>query len=157
MTLGDVPTDLLLAAKAHIDALIREFALLASGAAGGATSPVPQEFSALIERVVGNFSEARQSIKKQALRAAERGEPRTQLKLFLPLAAAEAGLEYLAALEEIDSYCRSEQMLTLETPRHTSFFAPGTCRSSSRGCVGGRPRKRRPRLRSGEFRDPAAA
>jgi hypothetical protein len=122
VTLGDVPTDLLLAAKAHIDALIREFALLASGAAGGATSPVPQELSGLIERVVGNFSEARQSIKKQALRAAERGEPRTQLKLFLPLAAAEAGLEYLAALEEVDSYCRSEQMLTLETPAAHKLF-----------------------------------
>jgi anti-sigma regulatory factor (Ser/Thr protein kinase) len=122
VTLGDVPTDLLLAAKAHIDALIREFALLASGAAGGATSPVPQELSALIERVVGNFSEARQSIKKQALRAAERNEPRTQLKLFLPLAAAEAGLEYLAALEEVDSYCRNERMLTLETPPAHKLF-----------------------------------
>ena len=65
VTLGDVPTDLLLAAKAHIDALIREFALLASGAAGGATSPVPQELSALIERVVGNFSEARSPSKSR--------------------------------------------------------------------------------------------
>ncbi len=122
VTLGDVPTDLLLAAKAHIDALIREFALLASGAAGGATSPVPHELAVLIERVVGNFSEARQSIKKQAVRAAERGEPRTQLKLFLPLAAAEAGLEYLAALEEVDAYCRSERMLTLETPAAHKLF-----------------------------------
>ena len=122
VTLGDVPTELLLAAKAHIDALIREFALLASGAAGGATSPVPRELAALIERVVGNFSEARQSIKKQALRAAERGEPRTQLTLFLPLSAAEAGLAYLAALDEVDAYCRSEQMLTLETPPAHKLF-----------------------------------
>ena len=122
VTLGDVPTDLLLAAKAHIDALIREFALLASGAAGGATSPVPRELSALIQRVVGNFSEARQSIKKQALHAAERGEPRTELILNLPLSAAAAGQEYLDALDEVDAYCRAEQMLTLETPAAHKLF-----------------------------------
>jgi hypothetical protein len=122
VTLGDVQTELLLEAKAHVDALIREFALLASGAAGGATSPVPRELAALIERVVGNFSEARQSIKKQALRAAERGEPRTQLSLYLPLSAADAGLAYIAALDEVDAYCRSEQMLTLETPPAHKLF-----------------------------------
>ena len=122
VTLGDVPTDLLIAAKAHIDSLIREFALLASGAVGGASSPVPRELMALIERVVGNFSEARQSIKKQALRAAERGEPRTQLTLHLPLSAADAGLAYLAALDEVDAYCRDEQMLTLETPPAHRLF-----------------------------------
>lgn len=120
--LGDVPTELLLAAKGHIDSLIREFALLASGAAGGATSPVPRELMSLIERVVGNFSEARQSIKKQALRAAERGEPRTRLTLQLPLSAAEAGLAYLAALDEVDAYCRNEQMLTLESPPAHRLF-----------------------------------
>ncbi len=122
VTLGDVPTELLIAAKGHIDSLIREFALLASGAAGGATSPVPRKLTALIERVVGNFSEARQSIKKQALRAAQRGEPRTQLTLHLPLSAAEAGLAYLSALDEVDAYCRDEQMLTLESPPAHRLF-----------------------------------
>lgn len=122
VTLGDVPTELLLAAKAHIDSLIREFALLASGAAGGAISPVPRELMSLIERVVGNFSEARQSIKKQALRAAERGEPRTQLTLHLPLSAADAGLAYLDALDEVDAYCRNEHMLTLESPPAHRLF-----------------------------------
>jgi anti-sigma regulatory factor (Ser/Thr protein kinase) len=122
VTLGDVPTELLIAAKAHIDALIREFALVSTGVAGGAISPVPRELSALIERVVGNFSEARQSIKRQALRAAERGELRTKLTLSLPLSAAEAGLAYLAALDEVDDYCRAEQMLTLETPPAHRLF-----------------------------------
>jgi anti-sigma regulatory factor (Ser/Thr protein kinase) len=113
--LGDVPTELLVAAKAHIDALIREFALLASGAAVS-KSLVPLELTMLIQRVVGNFSEARQSIKKQALRAAEAHDPRTRLALKLPLSAADAGRAYLAALDEVDAYCRAEQMLTLETP-----------------------------------------
>ena len=113
--LGDVPTDLLVAAKAHIDALIREFALLASGAAVS-SSPVPMQLTTLIQRVVSNFAEARQSIKKQAVRAAQAHDPRTRLALNLPLSAADAGRAYLAALDEVDAYCRAEQMLTLETP-----------------------------------------
>jgi len=35
VVLGDVPTDLLLAAKNHVDGLVREFALAAGGAAAG--------------------------------------------------------------------------------------------------------------------------
>jgi anti-sigma regulatory factor (Ser/Thr protein kinase) len=115
VVLGDVPTELLVSAKAHIDALIREFALLASGAAVS-KSAVPIELTMVIHRVVGNFAEARQSIKKQALRAAEAHEARTRLALNLPLSAADAGRAYLAALDEVDAYCRAEQMLTLETP-----------------------------------------
>jgi anti-sigma regulatory factor (Ser/Thr protein kinase) len=121
VVLGDVPTDLLVAAKAHIDALIREFALLASGAAVS-KHPVPVELTTLIQRVVSNFAEARQSIKKQALQAAEAHLPRTRLTLTLPLRAADAGRAYLAALDEVDAYCRAEQMLTLETPSAHRVF-----------------------------------
>jgi anti-sigma regulatory factor (Ser/Thr protein kinase) len=121
VVLGDVPTELLVAAKAHIDALIREFALLASGAAVG-KSPVPLQLTRLIQRVVGNFAEARQSIKKQAFRAAAAHDPRTRLVLNLPLHAADAGRAYLAALDEVDAYCRAEQMLTLETPAAHRVF-----------------------------------
>ena len=38
--LGDVPTDLLLSAKTHVDNLVREFTLAASGARSGATGAV---------------------------------------------------------------------------------------------------------------------
>jgi hypothetical protein len=66
--------------------------------------------------VVGNFAEARQSIKKQAVRSAQAHDPRTRLTLYLPLSAAAAGRAYLAALDEVDDYCRAERMLTLATP-----------------------------------------
>ncbi len=121
VSLGDVPTALLIDAKAHVDAVMREFALLASGVAAGKRY-VPVELSDLIERVVRNFSEARQSIKRQALRAVEQHQPRTELTLFLPVSAADAGLAYLAALDEVDAYCRAAQMLTLETPPAHRLF-----------------------------------
>ena len=120
--LGEVPTELLLAAKSHVDNLVREFTLAAAGASAGITADLPPHLAALIERVVGQFAEARVSIKRQALMAANQGAQRTRLALDLPVEAASAGEEYLEALDEADAYCRATRLLTLETPpRHRIF------------------------------------
>ena len=117
VVLGDVPTDLLIAAKAHIDNLVREFSLAANSRA-----LVPEPLAELIETVVHGFSEARVAIKRQAIAAARRGEPRTRLTLHLPLTAADAGEAYLAALDEADEYARAARLLTLETPADHRLF-----------------------------------
>ncbi|HEX8002675.1 MAG TPA: GAF domain-containing protein [Mycobacteriales bacterium] len=119
--LGDVPTDLLLGAKAHVDNLVREFMLAASGAAAGGVA-VPPHLATMIEDVVNGFAEARQSIKRQAIDAATRGDRRTTLTLSLPLTAADAGERYLAALDEADTYARAARLLTLETPPQHQVF-----------------------------------
>ncbi len=120
--LGDVPTSLLLQAKAHVDNLVREFTLAAAGALSGETSVVPTHLAQLIERVVNRFGEARMSIKHQALAAAARGEDRTRLELHLPRSAAQTGADYLRALDEVDNYARAARLLTLETlPQHRVF------------------------------------
>ncbi len=121
VVLGDVPTDLLIEAKAHVDNVVREFQLAAtSGSAGEAE--VPQHLADLIESVVTGFADARDSIKRQALAAAGRGDPRTRLTLHLPLSAADAGEAYLAALDEADEYSRAARLLTLETPPEHRLF-----------------------------------
>jgi serine phosphatase RsbU (regulator of sigma subunit)/anti-sigma regulatory factor (Ser/Thr protein kinase) len=121
VVLGDVPTDLLIEAKAHVDNVVREFQLAAiSGTTGEAE--VPQHLADLIENVVNGFADARDSIKRQALAAAGRGEPRTRLTLHLPLSAADAGEAYLAALDEADEYSRAARLLTLETPPEHRLF-----------------------------------
>lgn len=122
VALGDVPTDLLLAAKAHVDNLVREFTLAASGAVSGATAIVPVHLAALIDSVLHGFAEARSAIKRQALAAADVGAARTHLSLTLPISAAEAGDAYLAGLDEADGYARAARLLTLETPpQHRAF------------------------------------
>ncbi|MGZ4592988.1 MAG: SpoIIE family protein phosphatase [Actinomycetes bacterium] len=122
VSLGDVPTDLLLAAKAHVDNLVREFVLAAAGAAAGQTARIPPHLATLIDTVNTRFAEARQSIKRQALAALNAGEDRTRLVLELPLSAAQAGRDYLAALDEADAYARAARLLTLETlPPHRAF------------------------------------
>src|SRR4051795_7250703 len=120
VVLGDVPTDLLIEAKAHIDNVVREFSLASTG--GDGASPVPEHLASLIETVVHGFSDARDAIKRQALAAAQRGEVRTRLTLHLPLSAADAGEAYLAALDEADQYSRAARMLTLETPADHRLF-----------------------------------
>jgi serine phosphatase RsbU (regulator of sigma subunit)/anti-sigma regulatory factor (Ser/Thr protein kinase) len=117
VVLGDVPTHLLIAAKAHIENLVREFTL-----AAGAGEEVPEHLARLIETVVHGFADARDAIKRQALAALHRGEPRTRLSLYLPLTAADAGERYLIALDEADTYSRAARLLTLETPAVHRLF-----------------------------------
>jgi GAF domain-containing protein/anti-sigma regulatory factor (Ser/Thr protein kinase) len=120
--LGDVPTDLLLAAKSHVDNLVREFTLAAAGAESGNSAAVPLHIAAMVETVVHRFSEARRAIKRQALNAAAAGAPRTDLVLTLAPANVESGQAYLEALDEADAYARAARLLTLETPAQHRIF-----------------------------------
>jgi serine phosphatase RsbU (regulator of sigma subunit) len=122
VSLGDVPTAFLLAAKAHVDNLVREFTLAARGAESHISAAIPPHLAGLIETVTTRFSEARQSIKHQALAAANLGLTHVHLELRLPASAADAGEEYLRALDEADSYCHAARMLTLETPPQHRLF-----------------------------------
>ncbi|WP_225438782.1 GAF domain-containing protein, partial [Candidatus Frankia nodulisporulans] len=120
--LGDVPTDLLLAAKNHVDGLVREFTLAASGAASGASVAVPERLAELLTIVTTRFAGPRMAIKRQALGAAAAGHPRTPLELVLPSSAAADAEQYLAALEEIEGYARAARLLTVESPpQHVAF------------------------------------
>jgi serine phosphatase RsbU (regulator of sigma subunit)/anti-sigma regulatory factor (Ser/Thr protein kinase) len=110
--LGDVPTDLLLEAKSHVDNLVREFVLVAGSDATGQ----PEWLSALVESVVRDFASARTQIKEQAVSAAARQASLTHLVLELPATAALAGERYLAALDDADRYARNARLLTLEAP-----------------------------------------
>jgi serine phosphatase RsbU (regulator of sigma subunit)/anti-sigma regulatory factor (Ser/Thr protein kinase) len=121
VVLGDVSTDLLLTAKAHIDNLVREL-LLAAAAGESGDAVVPRPLAQMIESVVHGFADARIAIKEQALAAFQRGEPRTRLSLNLPFTAAAAGEAYLAALDEADDYARAARLLTLETPAEHKLF-----------------------------------
>ncbi|BEP15106.1 hypothetical protein acdb102_34170 [Acidothermaceae bacterium B102] len=122
VSLGDVPTDLLLAAKAHVDNLVREFTLAATGAESGTSAAVPLHLATLVETVVHRFAEPRQAIKRQAVRAAGAGEARTHLVLTLSAASVESGEAYLQALDEADAYARAARLLTLETPPQHRVF-----------------------------------
>jgi GAF domain-containing protein/anti-sigma regulatory factor (Ser/Thr protein kinase) len=120
--LGDVPTDLLIAAKAHVDNLVREFTLASAGEESGHGAAIPDDLATLIDTVVHRFSEARQAVKRQAIAAANGGQERTNLTVTLSASAVEAGEDYLAALDLADAYARDARLLTLETPPQHRVF-----------------------------------
>lgn len=143
IALGNVPTDLLIGAKSHVDNLVREFTLAAAGAETGQSASVPEHLATLLETVVSRFAEARLSIKQQALAAAHAGAVHTRLELELPLDAADAGDEYLRALDEADQYCRAMRLLTLETPPQHKLFRHwyvGELTTQLRAAAAGKPR-----------------
>ncbi|MGN6522916.1 MAG: ATP-binding protein, partial [Actinomycetes bacterium] len=67
--IGEAPTALLLAARAHLDGLLRELALAASGSASGVAVHLPEEVADTLTDLVEDFAEARQQIQLQALAA----------------------------------------------------------------------------------------
>lgn len=119
--LGAVPTELLLAAKAQIDNVVRELTLLREGEASTGIA-LPAQLAALVRTVTVDFAEARAAIKREAAEAAARGEESTELGLDLPLSSADAAERYLAALDEADRYARSARLLTLAPPRSHQTF-----------------------------------
>jgi anti-sigma regulatory factor (Ser/Thr protein kinase) len=118
--LGWVPTELLVSAKAHIDNIVREITLMQ--APSDESDTLPSETIGLLARVTEDFAEARNEIKRQALDSAQRGDVYTDLTLHLPVAAATAGLRYLAALDEADRQARSARLLTVAAPPSHRLF-----------------------------------
>jgi PAS domain S-box-containing protein len=125
--LGDVPTDLLVAAKAHVDNVVRELTLASYDAAAAARADgeprqLGGQLAQLLHDVVTGFAQARQAIKRQALAAQARGDERTTLTLTLPASMADAGEQYLAAMDDVDEFARAARLLTVESPpEHRAF------------------------------------
>lgn len=138
--LGWVPTDLLVAAKAHIDNIVRELALMQ--APSDDEAKLPSETVRLLARVTEEFADARNEIKRQALEATRRGDVFTDLTLHLPVSAATAGLRYLAALDEADRQARAVRLLTVAAPPSHRVFREwyvralvDRLRAASRGAI----------------------
>ena len=119
--LGPVSTELLLAAKSHMDNVVRELVLLREGEASSGVA-LPPAVAALVETVTVDFAEARMEIKRQAAAAAERGDAVTHLVFHLSPQVAEAGDRYLAALDQADRYARAQHLLTLAAPPEHRLF-----------------------------------
>ena len=119
--LPGVSTELLLAAKSHVDNVVRELTLLRDGEAARDT-PLAPELEALVEAATVDFADARAALKRQAAAAAARGDQVVDLALDLPLEAADAGERYLAAMVEADRYARAARLLTVPPqPAHRIF------------------------------------
>jgi hypothetical protein len=104
VVIPDVPVQPLLAAKAHMEDLLRELQLILL--ATGDDAGVPRYPASLLElaqrldTAARDFAEGRRQVRSQALAAAARGEGLVTLRLSLPRATAEAAARYRTAVDE---------------------------------------------------------
>ncbi|RKS73979.1 GAF domain-containing protein [Motilibacter peucedani] len=112
VTVGEAPTQLLAAAKDHLDGVLRELAL-ADTTEGGA---LPHRVVEDIRAAVARFTVARVQIRALLADALEQRLPRVTLRFTLPVELADAGEGYLRALAAADSVAQDKRLLSLESP-----------------------------------------
>ena len=112
VVVGEAPTELVAAAKDHLDGVLRELAL-AEGRHGGA---LPREVVENMTDAVRRFAEARAQLRRLLTRAQAEGNRRVLIRFTLPAETADVGEDYLAALAEADAHARDRRMLSLESP-----------------------------------------
>lgn len=115
VVIPDVPVQDLLAAKTHMEDLVRELQLLLPDLTSrpvGPDGPEPEVLLAEeLDAAVRAFESGRLQVRSQALRAAERGQDRVSLELHLPATAAPAAERYRRAVEAAERLSGSGRLL----------------------------------------------
>ncbi len=104
-------------AQEHSDALMREFALIASDARDSSDVHVPARLLQLVEQLNAGYSGFTGEQEAQLYAAAEAGTPEIDLHYRVPASAGDGARALGELLDEADAYCREGQhLLTLATP-----------------------------------------
>ncbi|GAA4982259.1 ATP-binding protein [Kineococcus glutinatus] len=120
ITVPDLPAADVIAAKTHMDDLLRELQLVLlheqAPQEAAARTPGATDFLGLARRLdtaARDFESARLQIRSQALRAVESGADRVSLELALDPALLGAAVRYRDAVEEAENLSRGTSLLTL--------------------------------------------
>jgi hypothetical protein len=102
----------------HTDELLREFVLLAEQLRHepAAVQSVPLRLTQLVEELSGSYGSFSEEQEARLFEAAAAGETAIDLTYQVPAAAGAAARHLGDMLNEADEYCRSGDLLTLETP-----------------------------------------
>lgn len=107
------------AAERHQE-LLRECALLLVGARSGGHPPARLvAISSEIEARYGALSADQTALRENAL---AEGHEQVDLEFAVPTAIRDVALGLAGVLEEVDEFCRTDQMLLLETPPDIQAF-----------------------------------
>ena len=107
-------------ATEHHAELMREFQLLALDSQ--VTRDVPARLVDLVTELNAAYAGATEAVNAERDAALARGEEAVDLTYHVPEAVAEACVRLERMLDEADDFCRSEQLLTLETPAEAAAF-----------------------------------
>lgn len=114
VVLRNVPTRDVVAMIEHLDDVIRELALISTGANSGvAVATVPEPVLLTMDRVRPVLFAQKENISRQAGRAWRTGAPSVDVEVDLPAAAAPTLLEVLEVLEAVDDAAAGDGALLL--------------------------------------------
>src|SRR5438105_12060952 len=108
------PVDIFKRSRRHAEALLREFAIIVDG--GGDNTELPRRLLDILDRVRARGSGLNAVAERALEQAVERKAPTVDFDLVVPARIARGAPEFARLLEEVDEYCRSGDLLTLETP-----------------------------------------
>jgi anti-anti-sigma factor len=112
--LRQIPIDLWTRARAHQEAIRREFDLMRASEPAGS---VPHRLLDLVEHFDARFGNFGDPWRDHLMAAAGRGQELTDLTFEAPTPVAAAARELAAMLSEVDEFCRAgEHLMTLATP-----------------------------------------
>ncbi len=117
-----LPLRLLLAAREHHDGLMREFRLLALSE-DQPRAPVPTRLVELTEILGRQYAAARERPDQEIDSALDRGEDVIDLDYQIPTAAAQGAAGLAELMDEADTFCAGEQLMSLERPPVLRQFA----------------------------------
>jgi hypothetical protein len=108
----------------HTDELLREFVLIGQQLRYDemATAPVPIRLVELVEELSGSYGSFSEEQEARLFEAVAARESELDLTYQIPAAAGAAARHLGDLLNEADEYCRSGDLLTLETPAELVRF-----------------------------------
>ncbi|MGH8913895.1 MAG: STAS domain-containing protein [Acidimicrobiia bacterium] len=117
--LRELPTELWQRARAHQDAIEREFEIMR---VSEPAQSVPNRLLDLIDAFDARFGEVGDESEAQILAAIEHGDEMVDVAMRLPIEASGAAREMASMMSEVDRFCREGNLLTLGTPADLVAF-----------------------------------
>jgi phosphoserine phosphatase RsbU/P len=124
--LPGLDTRAFVAARAHIEDLLREMVMVAA-ARDGASSPPTGDDEALVDLarrlgdLAGDLADFRRGMRQQAVAAEAGGAPCWDLELTVPVTVRTRLLAYRRALDEADLFCQQGRLLIPPAPEAAAF------------------------------------
>jgi hypothetical protein len=120
IALVDFPVARYMQMQQHHDALLREFALIATNTED---SNAPRDLLLrLADEMYERYGDAAGPFREGVAEAAAQGEVVTTLKLSIPFSTLRWTEDFLLLFEEADEYCRRGDLLTPQAPHEVTTF-----------------------------------
>jgi hypothetical protein len=120
VTIVDFPLQIGVQARKHREALLREFAIIATG--GGSQAEVPKRLIEIAQLHDERYSRLNPDADDAVDAAIQRGEEYIDFVVTVPERIKQDTVDLAPILMEVDEYCRTGDLLTLSPPHDVRAF-----------------------------------